>query len=591
MAGRSGARLVVLLLLALVGRRASWRPVALISGASEGWYAGMVDYWGTFYRRTWPLHPLGSLFRAAPLSPEEQAEEKKMQEAYFTDDSLRGVLITVGASLPVTLLTLLIFEHFLRGEPGGLLQSLGLPRMLFSETSASRPAVVARRPSDGTELRAAMPDSLRRVIAPPPLSRWRQKPPQRSGHVSAARRKFTNKLRLRLAQLLRVLLTVNERTVLECAGMDALVMLRFCALCGRFCALSSLWCLLLVFCFTAGGYLRATEPYRGLGLCSISNVGPNSRLLWAVVPVSYLCTLTLCGLLWREYERFVQLRRIFFLCGGRLGERPMLSDPSPREPWPHGSATDEELNTDARFTRGLTPPTMARLRTAMPGVEGRRREATAAPEEDLLAQTRRTVLVERLPPELREPGALQAHFEEWLGAGTVHSVSPVPSDAKKLSQCWRSLRRGRQRQGSLRDEDLEELSELELHLRARREEFHLGWSTAASRMHIIERDVRRLAAERGWLWLQLGAAFRAGRLHGPGPERSRFRFRLPLRAVFRAGRLHGPGHVRRRAPAAEGRHLQRRPPCRRRQLEVQRWRVLRHESGGLQQWHVPGQCR
>ena len=41
--------------------------------------------------------------------------------------------------------------------------------------------------------------------------------------------------RQRLHQLLRRVLTLEDKSIVDSAGMDALILLRFCALCGRFC--------------------------------------------------------------------------------------------------------------------------------------------------------------------------------------------------------------------------------------------------------------------------------------------------------------------------------------------------------------------
>ncbi|OLQ04603.1 hypothetical protein AK812_SmicGene12304 [Symbiodinium microadriaticum] len=71
-------------------------------------------------------------------------------------------------------------------------------------------------------------------------------------------------------------------------------------------ALCGVWCLCLVPAYSAG---ERTEGSPGsLALYSLLRTQQAFRL-WLVVPTAYLCNLALCGLLWKEYEHFVKLRR------------------------------------------------------------------------------------------------------------------------------------------------------------------------------------------------------------------------------------------------------------------------------------------
>ncbi|CAE7657794.1 unnamed protein product, partial [Symbiodinium sp. CCMP2456] len=49
-------------------------------------------------------------------------------------------------------------------------------------------------------------------------------------------------------------------------------------------------------------------------------------------------------------------------------------------------------------------------------------------------QARRSVLLERVPPQLRDPGALRMLLEELLGPGSVVCVAFAPGDARRLSE-------------------------------------------------------------------------------------------------------------------------------------------------------------
>uniref|UniRef100_A0A6T0W2C0 CSC1/OSCA1-like 7TM region domain-containing protein n=1 Tax=Alexandrium monilatum TaxID=311494 RepID=A0A6T0W2C0_9DINO len=295
------------------------------------------------------------------------------------------------------------------------------------------------------------------------------------------RRALAKQVRSRLVEMLRAVLTVDEERVLECAGLDALVMLRFCALCGRFCALAGAFGLLLTPLYSAGGgsplldvfgigaaLANSTSSLPGvqhsLSRFTLANLGPGSLSLWAVVPVAYGCTLVLCGLLWKEYERFVVLRRCY-LGGEALSLRTS----------PGGASVPQDcaaiLAADFPWQRGLTPPPLTQaggegLETPRPGERG------SAEFPACLEQMRRTVLVERLPQDLREPSALRACFEELLGERTVHSVAMVPPDARKLSEMLRERARLLREGG-----DLGALAALDERLCSRREEFGRAMAT------------------------------------------------------------------------------------------------------------------
>jgi len=186
-----------------------------------------------------------------------------------------------------------------------------------------------------------------------------------------------------------------------------------------------------------------------------------SPVLWTVVVAAYLCTLSLCGLLWKEYEKFVELRYVFL-----GGERPAGKQETP---------TEDYISTaglEFPWRRGFTPPVLPTeinnlLASPSVAAPGHASSSHLPYMQNVVAeQTRRTVMVERIPPEQREPQALRASFEALLGAGTVHSVAFVPSDSRKLSELMDERRLLVRGQG-----ELGRLFAIDEHLRQRREEY------------------------------------------------------------------------------------------------------------------------
>lgn len=354
--------------------------------------------------------PVAVLLSVGGLTPDETERLRRQREDFYHDDSLRSVRVTLFTSTSTFLVLVLVFEGLLRSPKG---RNLILPRIAECQTGRSC----------GNKAHVSESGNIFETPAN------EQQPQQQSRR--SWRRPFRNRLwahrllrrriRCRVADLVQVVLSLDESQILECAGMDAVVMLRFCALCGRFCALSVLWGLLLAPLYSVGGNWWIVGPKQGLSRYSLSNVRQGSPLLWAAVPVAYLCTLTLCGLLWREYEYFVQLRK-GFLSGNlqRLGG---------------------ELNHDD------------------------------------LGQARRTVILERIPVELRDPVALRTCLEDLLGPNAVHSVALVPSDSRHLCE---TLQERHKLMNT--NSDLGQLVAIEERLHSRREKF--GRDMASSRLAV-----------------------------------------------------------------------------------------------------------
>eukprot|EP00931_Biecheleriopsis_adriatica_P004421 TRINITY_DN106097_c0_g1_i1.p1 TRINITY_DN106097_c0_g1~~TRINITY_DN106097_c0_g1_i1.p1 ORF type:complete len:1234 (+),score=180.47 TRINITY_DN106097_c0_g1_i1:45-3746(+) len=448
-----------------------------------------ADYWAEWWRG-WSERlglreellkdPVVELLRAAAPTEEERAQLQYQREWYYRDNNVFSVKLTLRLGLICFLMCLVSFEMILQGWLfGNLGLALVVPRLTFSPAKA-------RELSLGPRAGVRQPGARRRMV----------------------RALVTGKVTCQLHQLFRRVLTLEEKDVLGAAGMDALVLLRFCALCGRFCALCCLWCLPLLPLYGAGGPAVASEAGEtSLSLCSLSNLPAGSRGLWAVVPASYLCNLALCGLLWKEYEHFVKLRRTWLggedshtftlrTAGRRgtppytqvaemsstkaadvdedelgvgplgssasIGPPPVVLPPTDkrqpqkprRSPHPSESASPilscqhADLDVDSiqvEWSRGITPPQLqGSFRGSCPSGDIpsppvppplQIAQATQSASLDLVReQARRSVMFERIPPELRDAHELRVCLEELLGQGSVVSVAFAPPDARRLSQ-------------------------------------------------------------------------------------------------------------------------------------------------------------
>lgn len=475
------------------------------SRATSAIMQSTVDYWLDCWAR-WAERlglreelmkdPVVELLRSAAPTEEERKQLQYQREWYYHDSSVFYVMLTVRLGLLTFILALLGFELLLQGWVCGEVgQALAVPRLFFS------PAKAAELSFQGFATSGTTPTSVH---------------PQRGSKRETLRRLVTGQVSCRCHQLLRRVLTLDDMHILESAGMDALMLLRFCALCGRFCALCGVWCLCLVPAYSAG---ERTEGSPGsLALYSLSNVPAGSIRLWLVVPTAYLCNLALCGLLWKEYEHFVKLRRSWlggdvqdglqsidaaidaaYDAGSRhlqTAARRAFSSPSlapqpsrtigpivgnmvmtprqyaaenpqnpnfspplrpgwspsfggtPREPHsPHVDINSIQIN----WSRGVTPPRLlcggdpiscipSGACSPLPplnlaGLQAQPPQPYVQVSMDMIReQARRSVLLERVPPQLRDPGALRMLLEELLGPGSVVCVAFAPGDARRLSE-------------------------------------------------------------------------------------------------------------------------------------------------------------
>jgi len=438
-----------------------------IAPAEPGIWQGTKDYWvGKLQKWSvdWHLNqtleetPVPKFVRGVLLSDEEWAALSRHRKLYYYDDSRRSVWLTVLACVPTFLGVLFIFEFLLRGREAGWRRAICVPRLV---------AIARLSHSAGASL-SDLGDW------PRPLRSNGSHPNGGStGHATARRRSYrehgltwtewvlARQVRCRIAELARVLFMTDEAKILECAGMDALVILRFCSLCGRFCALSAVWCGCLLPVWWASGTSNANVRDGSMKQYTLLGLWTGSPVLWTVVAAAYLCTLSLCGLLWKEYEKFVELRCVFL-----GGERPIGKQEI---------STEDYISTaglDFPWRRGFTPPVLpkntdAEMNNLLASPAGQASSSHLPYMQSVVAeQTRRTVMVERIPPEQREPAVLRASFEALLGAGTVHSVAFVPSDSRKLSELLE------ERRSLVRDQgELGRLFAIDEHLRARREEY------------------------------------------------------------------------------------------------------------------------
>lgn len=425
-----------------------------------------MDYWSNF-AQDWSTRlgvtgvlddavpePVIALLNSTRLSDEEKERLRRQREDYYHDDSIRSVRITVCISLPIFMLSFGGFELMLRSKQTSFWRMLGVPRLVAAELSGASAAcssgldgISPRRRNNGVT-----PETAHRQV-------W-----------------------CHTADLMRKVLMVDDKKILECAGMDAVVLLRFCALCGRFCAILCFWCLFLSPLYAAGANWWIIGPRQGLTRYTLANLRQGSNILWCVVPAAYLCTLTLCALLWKEYERFVLLRRSYL--GG-------ASVPRHEHGSPPVQSCDSVIGGEIPFRRGVTPPPLLSSPVLAPQpspplvlnasevpevVQGFDFEMAHLPsigqqaptgQADLLEQARRTVLVEGVPPEFSDPAVLRAHFEELLGANTVHSIAPVPADSRRLCDLMELRSNLMQDRGS----NWQELVQVEETLRGKREMF------------------------------------------------------------------------------------------------------------------------
>eukprot|EP00435_Cladocopium_sp_Y103_P026549 s1736_g6.t1 len=420
------------------------------------------------------LELLRSAARSAVPTEEERKKLQEQREWYYHDSSVFYVMLTLRLGLLGFFLSLFAFEALLQGWIfGDLGQALAVPRLFFSPAKAAELSFQgfgSSVPGPGRKPRGYKREVLRRII--------------------------TGQVPCRLHQLLRRVMTLEDSNIVDSAGMDALILLRFCALCGRFCALTAVWCLVLVPVYSAG---RRAEG--SLSLYSLSNVPSESWRLWLVVPTAYLCNLTLCGLLWKEYEHFVKLRRNFLggdkqenldpdhagaggsggtesqwpsrpsnrTSVGRAASSPSLvphltlkpfSADNPQNPnfspelRPVASASFFEPVSPAldvnsvhvNWSRGVTPPRLLFVGDAnscQPSGACSPAPWQAAAASQTYAnvsmamvreQARRSVVLEQLPRSLRDPGALRTCLDDLLGQNAVLCVSFAPSDSRRLSE-------------------------------------------------------------------------------------------------------------------------------------------------------------
>lgn len=472
---------------------------------------GTLDYWKDFWHHVFVrfgladleqellTDPVVAILRGAGPSPEERAKLQQQREDYYQDDSVQSVRLTIIGGIVILVGSMIGFEMLLRGLPGGYGRAVAVPRLAFEPAAAAgllgalpqdlgsftlgdpqRRGEDTDRGTDGEpeeEETDAEPGPSRGSRAPSRASNEEEAFAGRAVPLRSNRLARLRQVRCRLWELLHVALTVDEGRILSSAGMDALIMLRFCALCGRFCVLSGVCCLLLVPLYAAGGnWWEGVSRAQGLSRYSVSNLRHGSMSLWAVVPAAYICTFILCGLLWKEYERFVALRRSFLGGEAPKQEEPLLLRAwetrllavelpwkrglTPPQLWTPGFGNPADTDLDPNWPNhsyastlhrttsqnssalvsswapSLLSPPVPPVRPLHPMHAGpsSMKVQGELPYLDLVReQARRTVLLERLSPELRDPVSLRSLLEELLGSGVVHSVAFAPPDARRLS--------------------------------------------------------------------------------------------------------------------------------------------------------------
>lgn len=117
-------------------------------------------------------------------------------------------------------------------------------------------------------------------------------------------------------------------------GMDAVIFLRFTRMCRNiFVLLSVLGCAILI----PINYTNSAPPYdEWLMRITPKNVWGSPQ--WATVVFAYLLTIIVCGFLWWNYKKVVQLRRTYMksdeyqqsLHARTLMVRSIFSSPSPQ---------------------------------------------------------------------------------------------------------------------------------------------------------------------------------------------------------------------------------------------------------------------
>jgi hypothetical protein len=188
----------------------------------------------------------------------------------------------------------------------------------------------------------------------------------------------------------------SDADLLMTAGVDAVMLLRFCDLCLRFCLHGCAWAaLLLPTYYTAAPEGQSAE---GAYRFSLSNVPDGDDRLWLAVAASWaLCLHLLYSLDW-EYRRFVGLRQKHLT--GRL------------------AGGDGAVSNDRAHHRLV----------------------------------RCSLIVEQIPPELRCAESLAAYFEGVFGPGSVVSATVCLDTARLDKLLARRSRALAGLRGALREE-------------------------------------------------------------------------------------------------------------------------------------------
>ncbi|RYP80203.1 hypothetical protein DL770_006334 [Monosporascus sp. CRB-9-2] len=101
----------------------------------------------------------------------------------------------------------------------------------------------------------------------------------------------------------------SEKDLVSYAGLDAAIFLRFTKMCRNiFLTLSLLGCCILVPIF----YFRNSGDENQTWLMRLTPSQVWDQPLWGLVITAYLINCVICGFLWWNYRRVLQLRRIYF---------------------------------------------------------------------------------------------------------------------------------------------------------------------------------------------------------------------------------------------------------------------------------------
>lgn len=91
--------------------------------------------------------------------------------------------------------------------------------------------------------------------------------------------------------------------------MDAAIFMRFTQMCRNiFLVLAFLGCGILLPLF----YLRNVDNEKKSWLLRITPSGVSGQPIWGLVVVAYIFNIVICGFLWWNYRKVLQLRRIYF---------------------------------------------------------------------------------------------------------------------------------------------------------------------------------------------------------------------------------------------------------------------------------------